>query len=112
MSQEPEVPPVREIPATDLKAMMDRGEQFQLIDVRSPAEREIATIGGRLLDQQAYDELIAMDPATPIVFHCHTGMRSRAAAAHFRQQGFTNLYNVSDGIEGWSRNVDPAVRRY
>jgi monothiol glutaredoxin len=53
-----------------------------------------------------------MDPATMLVFHCHHGERSRAAAHHFVQQGFTNVYNVTDGIDGWSLNVDPSVRRY
>ena len=48
----PDSPPVREIPATALKAMIDRGETFELIDVRAPMERDFAVIeGSRLLDQ-------------------------------------------------------------
>ena len=106
-------PPVREIPAVELKAMLDRGERFELVDVRTPAERQVARIeGARLLDQALYDELVAMDPETPIVFHCHLGTRSRAVAEHFRQQGFERLFNVRDGIDGWSVTVDPAVARY
>ena len=92
---------IREISALDLKAMMDRGESFELIDVRTPAEREVAVIeGSRLLDQETYQALLRADPDAPIVFSCHFGERSRAAAEHFRQQGFTNLYNVHDGIDG------------
>ena len=106
-------PPVREISALELKAMADRGERFELIDVRTPAERQVAVIeGSRLLDPRTYEELLGLDPDTPIVFTCHLGQRSRAAAAHFRDRGFTNLYNVSDGIDGWSRMVDPKVPRY
>ena len=113
MTNTDQAPPVREISSTDLKAMMDRGERFELIDVRTPWEREIATIAGsRLLDQAAYDSLIGRDPETPIVFCCHFGERSRAAAEHFRQQGFGNLYNVRDGIDGWSRMVDGSMARY
>ena len=108
-----EPPAVREILATELKAMMDRGEAFELIDVRTPAERAIATIAGsRLLDQETYEALLRLDPEVPIVFHCHLGDRSRAAAEHFRQQGFLNLCNVRDGIDGWSRLVDASVPRY
>ena len=108
-----EPPTVREIPATELKAMMDRGEAFELVDVRTPAERSIAVIAGsRLLDQETYDSLLQLDPEAPIAFHCHLGDRSRAAAEHFRQQGFVSLYNVSDGIDGWSRLVDSSVPRY
>jgi len=108
-----DVPAVREIGVTELKAMLDRGERFELVDVRTPDERQRASISGsRLLDQRTYDDLIAMDPQTPIVFHCHFGDRSRAAAEHFRQQGFTNLCNVRGGIDAWSQQVDPAVPRY
>ena len=106
-------PQVREISALELKAMRERGEAFDLIDVRSQAEREIAMIpGSRILDQETYEALLQADPGAPIVFTCHFGERSRAAAEHFRQRGFTNLCNVSDGIDGWSRNVDPTVPRY
>lgn len=104
---------VQEIPATELKAMMDRGEAFELVDVRTPAERAIASIeGARLLDRASYDALLALERDTPLVFHCHHGQRSREAAWHFVQQGFTSVYNVRDGIDGWSLAVDPAVRRY
>jgi len=71
---------VREISAVELKAMIDRGERFELIDVRTPVERDIASLeGARLLDQREYDDLIQMDEETPIVFLCHHGNRSRAA---------------------------------
>ncbi len=106
-------PPVREIPATELKAMRDRGEAFELVDVRTPDERAFAAIAGsRLLDRETYESLLQLDPEAPIAFHCHFGDRSRAAAEHFRQQGFVNLYNVRDGIDGWSQFVDPSVPRY
>lgn len=106
-------PPVSEISALELKAMRDRGEAFDLVDVRSPAEREIAVIpGSRILDQATYEELLQADPDAPVVFTCHFGERSRAAAEHFRERGFTKLYNVRDGIDGWSRTVDPTVPRY
>jgi monothiol glutaredoxin len=104
---------IQEISARELRAMMDRGESFELVDVRTPAEQSIASISGaRLLDQAAYDALVQMEPQTPIVFFCHRGTRSRGAAEHFRQQGFENLYNVRDGIDGWSRDVDPSVPLY
>ena len=105
--------PIREIPATELKAMLDRNEPLQLIDVRSPGEHAFAAIAGaKLLDEPTYKALLELDRGTKMVFQCHHGARSRGAAQHFAQQGFTNVYNVSDGIEGWSLHVDPSVPRY
>jgi monothiol glutaredoxin len=94
---------------------MDRQVPLQLYDVRTDAERAIATIpGARHLDQAAAAELA--DPETDrdalIVFHCHHGMRSQSAALHFAALGFTNLCNLTGGIEAWSTAVDPSVRRY
>jgi len=43
---------------------------------------------------------------------CHHGIRSRQAAEYFLRQGFTNLYNLSGGIDAWSTLVDPSVPRY
>jgi monothiol glutaredoxin len=104
---------IRQISAVDLKAMVDAGATFQLVDVRSPEERDVARLdGSRLLDQAYHDELLAMDRQTPLVLHCHHGVRSQAAAQYFQEQGFTNLANVAGGIDAWSVDVDPSVPRY
>jgi monothiol glutaredoxin len=104
---------VRPLSAPQLKQMIDAGLQFALIDVRTDQERAIARIeGSRLLDQPLHDEILRMDRETPIVFHCHHGMRSQAAAEYFLNAGFRKLYNLEGGIEAWSRMVDPSVPRY
>ena len=48
----------------------------------------------------------------PLAFHCHHGGRSRAAAEHFLKQGFKNVYNLAGGIDAWSKDVDPSIKRY
>lgn len=104
---------IRQLSAPELKAMLDGGETFELIDVRTPFEREIAAIeGSRLLDQAVHDELMARDKNTPMVFQCHHGMRSQGAAEYFQRAGFTNLSNLSGGIDAWSTLVDSKVPRY
>jgi monothiol glutaredoxin len=105
--------PIEQLSPADLKALQDAGESFQLLDVRTPGERAIARIeGSRLLDQALHDELMQMDRHTPLVFQCHHGMRSQAAAEYFQRAGFRRLYNLEGGIEAWSRQVDPSVPRY
>jgi len=47
-----------------------------------------------------------------LVFHCHHGGRSQAAAEHFAALGFENVHNLAGGIDAWSREVDPSVPRY
>jgi monothiol glutaredoxin len=104
---------VRQISAAELKAMLEAGTALELLDVRTEEERAIALIeGARHLDQQAIAELEEEPRDTLLVFHCHHGMRSQAAAQRFLAMGFTNVCNVAGGIDAWSLTVDPSVPRY
>ncbi|MPY90936.1 MAG: hypothetical protein GEU99_23865 [Luteitalea sp.] len=109
-----EPPRVRQISATELKAMMDGRLSFELVDVRTEDERAIAKIeGSRLLNEEGHDYLLSLDRNTTILFHCHHGIRSQSAAEYFlRENGFRNLYNLRGGIDAWSQLVDPSVPRY
>jgi monothiol glutaredoxin len=108
-----EPPPIRQLSAPELEALLKSGTVVELVDVRTEEERAIATIdGSRLLDQAYHDALLLRDRDTPIVFHCHHGIRSQNAAEYFRHQGFRNLYNLRGGIDAWSLLVDPSVARY
>ena len=108
----PQGPAVRPMSASDLKARLDAG-LVELYDVRPPDERARAHIAqSKPLDQAALDHLESLDRATPIVFYCHHGQRSRAAAQQFIGLGFREVYNLSGGIDAWSREVDPNVPRY
>jgi monothiol glutaredoxin len=108
-----ELPPIRQLSAPELKDLVESGAPFELVDVRTKGEREIASIAGsRLLDQAYHDALLQLDRDTAIVFQCHHGIRSQHAAEYFRQQGFRNLANLRGGIDSWSQLVDPAVPRY
>ena len=105
--------PIRQLSAPELKALLASGADVELIDVRTPEERDIAAIeGSRLLDQEYHDALLQRDRDTPLAFQCHHGIRSQNAAEYFRQRGFTTLYNLSGGIDAWSLLVDPSVPRY
>ena len=105
--------PIHQRSAAEVKGMIESGVPFQFVDVRTEQEYAIARIdGARLLDQAYHDELLAMERETPMVFHCHLGVRSQQAAEYFRQHGFRNLSNLVGGIEAWSVAVDPSVPRY
>ena len=108
-----DLPQIRQVSAPELKALIDSGTPFELVDVRTPEEREIASIdGARLLDRVYHDALLQLDRDTPLVFQCHHGMRSQQAAEYFRREGFRHLSNLSGGIDAWSVDVDPSIARY
>lgn len=105
---------VKQLTPEDLAALRAAERGLTLVDVRTPHEREIARIAGDagLLDPELEHDLLALDRTTPLAFYCHHGVRSLAAAEHFREKGFREVYNLAGGIDAWSRDVDPRVARY
>lgn len=105
--------PVEQMKVQDVKAWLDDGKEFVLIDVRGEDERETAKIeGARMLDDALQEELFNLDKETLLVFHCHHGGRSQRAAEHFSEQGFRNVYNMAGGIDAWSQEIDNSIARY
>jgi len=104
--------PVRSLTVQDLKARLDAGD-IGVVDVRPPEERARAALAQpfRTLDD-GVEPLLQLPKDAPLAFLCHTGARSARVAAHFREQGFGEVYNVAGGIEAWSLEIDPAVPRY
>ncbi|MEM6992278.1 MAG: Grx4 family monothiol glutaredoxin [Myxococcota bacterium] len=104
---------VESVSPAEVKAMLDAGEDFWFLDVRTPSEAETASIdGAKLLTKEVFTEVMALPKDTKLVLHCHHGMRSFQAAEHFTQQGFKNVHNMAGGIDAWSSLVDDSVPKY
>jgi adenylyltransferase/sulfurtransferase len=99
----------------ELKARLDRGEKFRLIDVREADEWAIGRLPKAELiplsefQKRATEEL---SPDESLVLYCHHGMRSGRAQGYLKAQGFTDVLNLTGGIDAWSLQVDPSVKRY
>jgi monothiol glutaredoxin len=104
---------VRSLTPADVKKWLDQGEDFELIDVRTEGERRTAKLAkARHLDAETEAFLADLDKDKKLVFQCHHGMRSRAAAERYLGLGFRRVYNLEGGIDAWSQQVDPTVPRY
>ncbi|RYE88287.1 MAG: Grx4 family monothiol glutaredoxin [Myxococcales bacterium] len=104
---------VKPLSVAEYKAMRDRGDAHELVDVRTDAERRTASIlGSHLFDAGELERLRALPRDTVLVFQCHHGMRSQAAAERILGEGFTRVFNLTGGIDAWSQQVDPTVPRY
>lgn len=102
------------VTASEVAQLLKEGSSFKLVDVRDEYERRLASIPGSVLltRELAADMMENWPKDTPIVFHCHHGIRSMDAAAYFAGHGFTNVKNMTGGIDAWSAEVDPTVPRY
>ena len=109
----PSAPQVQSMTPEQLKASLDSGERLMLFDVRTPEERAQASIdNAALLTDEEAQRIEGLPRDTVLVFHCHHGGRSQSAAEHFVTRGFTQVFNLTGGIDAWSQSIDPSVPRY
>src|ERR1700760_3108544 len=104
---------MKEKTVQELQEMMDKHEDFQLVDVREDFEYEMSNLGGQLIPLGGIlIESDKIDKNRPVVVMCRSGKRSAAAIMQLEQQGFTNLYNLKGGILAWADEIDPNISVY
>jgi rhodanese-related sulfurtransferase len=91
-----------------------RGVGVVLLDVREPAELEMASVASALhIPMRVIPaRLTELDRDTPLVVMCHSGGRSRRVAEYLLANGFSRVFNLSGGIDAWSAQLDSHVPRY
>jgi rhodanese-related sulfurtransferase len=96
---------IRETTIDDVKAKIDRGEKFVLVDVRE--ESEFAAdhlpcalhLGKGVIERDV--ESRVPDKNAPMVLYCGGGFRSALAADNLQKMGYKNVLSMDGGIRGW-----------
>lgn len=105
---------MKEVTVQELKALMDSGADFQLIDVREPHEYDICNLGGELIPQgeiPSHVDKVSKDKQ--VIIQCRSGARSGNMVQWLeKNHGFTNLYNLKGGILAWAREIDTTMPTY
>ncbi len=85
-----------------------------LLDVREPWEFQICRIDGSALIpiRTLAARIDELDRTRPIVCICHHGNRSAYVTLFLTQQGFSDVYNLTGGVDAWARQVDSAMPVY
>lgn len=92
--------------------------EIQLIDVREESEAQIAFLPQfKLLPLSQYNfwgsqihSLFNRELETIVM--CHHGIRSANMCQWLTSQGFTQVKNVSGGIDAYAVYIDPSMPRY
>jgi sulfur-carrier protein adenylyltransferase/sulfurtransferase len=104
------------ITATELKGMLDRGDDIFLVDVREPNEYEIVSIPGSVLipkDQFLSGSALERLPQDKkVVLHCKSGARSAECLAVVKGAGYSDAVHVGGGVLAWVSQVDPTLPTY
>ena len=105
----------KEISAADAAILRTNNKEAVFLDVREDAELAICRIDGafHIPMSEVPVRYGALPKDVPLVVLCHHGMRSMQVSNFLVQQaGFGRVFNVSGGIDAYSRLVDPTVPRY
>jgi rhodanese-related sulfurtransferase len=94
-----------------VKARLDRGEQFHLVDVREESEWAKDHLpGAEYLGKGVIERDIEQkipDLSAPMVLYCGGGFRSALAADNLQKMGYTNVVSMDGGIRGWREKGYP-----
>lgn len=84
----------------ELRARLNRGDDIQVLDVRTKREYETGHIDGAI--QIPIDELreriAELDPKKETIIYCRVGLRGYLAARILEQSGFEKVLNLTGGI--------------
>jgi adenylyltransferase/sulfurtransferase len=93
---------MKSVNVAELKAMQERNEDFQLIDVREQYEYDEANMGALLIPMgEIMERQGEISKDKKVVVHCRSGARSANVIGFLESQGFDNLYNLEGGIMAW-----------
>ncbi|NCO66356.1 MAG: rhodanese-like domain-containing protein [Candidatus Aquicultor secundus] len=102
-AQQPQAAGYQNIDAAQAKQLID-GKSVQLIDVREEDEFRMGYIAGAKLIPlgQLTSRIGEIDKTKPVLVYCASGARSAEAAQVLVASGYTKVYNLAAGVEGWT----------
>jgi rhodanese-related sulfurtransferase len=105
---------IRETSVDEVKARLDRGEKFLLVDVREESEYAndhlpgAIHLGKGIIERDIEERVPELD--TPVVLYCGGGYRSALAADNLQKMGYTSVLSMDGGIRGWREKRFPLTK--
>jgi rhodanese-related sulfurtransferase len=105
---------VHETSVDEVKAKIDRGEKFLLVDVREESEYakdhlpRAIHLGKGIIERDVEERV--PDLSAPLVLYCGGGFRSALAADNLQKMGYSNVLSMDGGIRGWREKGFPLTK--
>ena len=105
---------VREINVDAVKARMDRGDKFLLVDVREESEFAkdhlpgAVHLGKGIIERDIEARVPELD--TEMILYCGGGFRSALSADNLQKMGYTNVISMDGGIRDWREKGFPLTK--
>ncbi|HEY1271490.1 MAG TPA: rhodanese-like domain-containing protein [Terriglobales bacterium] len=105
---------VKETDVDAVKAKLDTGEKYILIDVREESEFAKDHLPGALhLGKGVIErdiEAKVPDLDAPLILYCGGGFRSAMAADNLQKMGYRNVLSMDGGIRAWRERGYPLTK--
>jgi phage shock protein E len=87
-----------------VKALQGR-DDVVILDVREQSEYDAGHIAGvKLIPKDTVANRLSEIPKDkPVIVTCHSGNRSGQVTDYLRQQGYTNVHNMTGGLNAWQQ---------
>ena len=97
-----------------LQEKLNNQETICVLDVREDWEYEICRLEKSLHIPlgDLENRLQEIPYLKTIVVVCHHGIRSQKGALKLIRAGFSDVLNLSGGIDAWAKEVDPGIGFY
>jgi len=97
------------ITADNLVSLMESGESYQLIDVRTSSQYETDHIetAVNMPHEKLRDMLKELDPNVTTALYCNKGVTGNAAQNILINNGFKDVYNISGGHKQFKKSKRP-----
>ncbi len=107
-------PLIPTITPIELKAELESPNPPKLLDVREPHELEISRLANvvHIPLGQIPAGVGELDKDAAWVVICRSGMRSAQATEYMLGQGFTNVRNLTSGMNGYAQTADSSYSVY
>jgi len=96
-----------EISVEETHQLLQEKEPVVLLDIREKEEIVLGYIkGATFLPQGLLNENVENllpDKNVPVVVYCAGGIRSLAAAKLMKGKGYTNVFSMAKGVDGWKK---------
>lgn len=102
---------IEECDVHQVKAMLDKEEDFSLVDVREDREWiqghivGASHLGKGVIERDIGNVIVNKDEL--IVLYCQGGFRSALAGENLKKMGYKNVLSMSGGFSDWLNNNFP-----
>ena len=103
--------PVKNISAAEFEELMKNKGAVRVLDVRTPEEvaagRLVGAINLDFKNDNFKSEIDKLDKRRTYLVYCKVGGRSEQAAKLMKETGFTHVYALDKGFDGWQEAGKP-----